>query len=194
MEKRDWELMTLLSSQLKNLVPWKEGENFLVFVQQYVDGWLGSFLYRKSGIDCFGRNCYWTLEVRIHKLAQLKQIKFLVKTDQKYTSPRKCTESHSFCTSLWSSVTWWNVNVCYNQLQKCWGTPTKKWPFSLQIVPGQRFVSYNTDLPPPSHSNLFLQVLSMHGLVLLATLIRGGGGITNTRSRKGHLWQNTVSQ
>ena len=35
---------------------------------------------------------------------------------------------------------------------------------------------YNTDLPPPSHAKLFLQVLSMHGRVLLATLIRGGGG------------------
>ena len=89
----------------------------------------------------------------MHKLAQLKQIKFLVKTDQNYTYPWKCTESHLFCTSLWSSgllcpVTWWNVNVCYNQLQKCWGTPTKKWPFLLQIVPSQRSVSYNTDLPP----------------------------------------------
>ena len=31
-----------------------------------------------------------------------------------------------------------------------------------------------------------------HGLVLLATLIRGGGGITSTRSWAGYLGQNTV--
>ena len=34
-EERDWELMTSLSSELKNLGPWKTGENFLVFVRQY---------------------------------------------------------------------------------------------------------------------------------------------------------------
>ena len=45
--------------------------------------------------------------------------------------------------------------------------------FLLQIAPSHRSVRYNTDLPPPSHSKLFLQV---YGLVLFATLIRGGGG------------------
>ena len=34
-EERDWELMTSLSSELKNLGPWKKGENILVFVWQY---------------------------------------------------------------------------------------------------------------------------------------------------------------
>ena len=34
-EERDWELMILLSSELKNLFPWKKGENFFVFVRQY---------------------------------------------------------------------------------------------------------------------------------------------------------------
>ena len=34
-EERDWELMTLLSSELKNLGPWKKRENFFVFVRQY---------------------------------------------------------------------------------------------------------------------------------------------------------------
>ena len=34
-EERDWELMTLLSSELKNLGPWKKGVNFVVFVRQY---------------------------------------------------------------------------------------------------------------------------------------------------------------
>ena len=33
-EERDWELMILLSSELKNLGPWKKGENFFVFVRQ----------------------------------------------------------------------------------------------------------------------------------------------------------------
>ena len=35
-----------------------------------------------------------------------------------------------------------------NQLQNCWDTPAKKWPFLLQIAPGHRSVRYNTDLPP----------------------------------------------
>ena len=35
---------------------------------------------------------------------------------------------------------------------------------------------YDTDLLPPFHSKLFLQVLSMVSL-LLATLIRGGRGL-----------------
>ena len=30
-EKRDWEMMTSLPGKLKNLGPWKKGENFLVF-------------------------------------------------------------------------------------------------------------------------------------------------------------------
>ena len=37
----------------------------------------------------------------------------------------------------------------------------KKRPFLLQIAAGHRSVRYNTDLPPPSHSKLFLQVLSL---------------------------------
>ena len=49
----------------------------------------------------------------------------------------------------------------YNQLQKWWDTPTEKRPFFLQIAPGHKSVKYNTDLPPPSHSKLFLEVLSM---------------------------------
>ena len=61
--------------------------------------------------------------------------------------------------------------------------------FLLQIAPSHRSVKYNTDLPPPSHSKLFLQV---YGLVLFATLIRGRGGITSTRSWTVHLCQNTV--
>ena len=52
-------------------------------------------------------------------------------------------------------------NKSYNQLQKWWDTPTEKPPFLLQIAPGHRSVKNNTDLPPPSHSKLFLQVLSM---------------------------------
>ena len=68
----------------------------------------------------------------------------------------------------------------------------KTGPFLLQITPSHRSVKYNTDLPPPSYSKLLLQVLSNNGLVSLATLIRGGGGITSTRSWTGHLCQNTV--
>ena len=75
-----------------------------------------------------------------------------------------------------------------NQLQKCLDTPTKKRPFLLQIAPGHRSVRYNTDLPPPSHSKLFLQVLSM-----VFFLIRGRGGITSTRSWRGHLCPYTTN-
>ena len=35
----------------------------------------------------------------------------------------------------------------------------KKRPFLLQIAAGHRSVRSNTDLPPPSQSKLFLQVL-----------------------------------
>ena len=63
---------------------------------------------------------------------------------------------------------------------------TKKQPFLLQINASHRPVRYNTDLPPLSHSKLFLQVLSMVFVLL------GGRGITSTRSWEGHLSQNTV--
>ena len=35
-EERDWELMILLSSELKNLGPWKKGENFFVLLRQFI--------------------------------------------------------------------------------------------------------------------------------------------------------------
>ena len=56
---------------------------------------------------------------------------------------------------------WLFYQSSYNQLQKWWDTPTEKRLFLLQIAPGHRSLKYNTDLPPPSHSKLFLQVLSM---------------------------------
>ena len=51
----------------------------------------------------------------------------------------------------------------YNQLQKCWDIPSKKRTFLLQIAASHKTVRYmyNTELPPPSHAKLFLQVLSM---------------------------------
>ena len=44
---------------------------------------------------------------------------------------------------------------------KCWDTPTKKRPFLPQIAASHRSVRCDTNLPPPSHSKLFLEVLSM---------------------------------
>ena len=44
---------------------------------------------------------------------------------------------------------------------KCWDTPTKKRPFLLQIAASHRSVRCDTNLPPPFHSKLFLEVLSM---------------------------------
>ena len=57
-EERDWELMTLLSSELKNLGPWKRARTSSCLYDNMVDGKPGNFLYCKSGIDCFERNCY----------------------------------------------------------------------------------------------------------------------------------------
>ena len=56
--------------------------------------------------------------------------------------------------------------------------PQKKRSFLLQIAAGYRSVRYNTDLPPPSHSKLFLH--------------KGKRNITSTRSWTGRLRQNTV--
>ena len=86
----------------------------------------------------------------------------------------------SLCTFpvIWRPGTGRLYTSCYNQLQKCWDTPTKKRPFLLQIAPGHRSVRYNTDLPPPSHSKLFLH--------------KGWRNITSTRSWTGHLCQSQV--
>ena len=86
----------------------------------------------------------------------------------------------------------WLSSFSYNQLQKCGDTPTKNRPFFLQITASHNYVLHNSHLPPTPHLKLFLQVLSMHGLLLLATLIREGGGITSTRSWKGHLSQKLI--
>ena len=69
---------------------------------------------------------------------------------------------------------------CYNQLQKCWDTPTKKRPFLLQIalVTGLWDIIPTSLLPPPSSLPFKVVPPSVeYGLQLLATLIRGGGGI-----------------
>ena len=62
---------------------------------------------------------------------------------------------------LSTQILLWKILRSYNQLQNVETLPRKKRPFLLQIAPGHRSVRYNTDLPPPSHSKLFLQVLSM---------------------------------
>ena len=55
----------------------------------------------------------------------------------------------------------WEFVHRYNQEQNCWKTLKKKLPFLLQIAASHRSVRHNTDLPPPFHSKLLLQVLSM---------------------------------
>ena len=74
---------------------------------------------------------------------------------------------------------------------KCWDTPTKKRPFLLQIAASHRSVRCDTNLPPPVPFKVVPRRFE-RGLVLLATLIRGGGGIASTRSWIGHLRQSTV--
>ena len=127
-------------------------------------------------------------------------------TNKQQNRNRTQTRDIHFKTSTWKSLmdhgelykrtskkTYWSKNLaCYNQLQKYWDTPTKKRPSLLQIAPGQRSGRYNTDLLPPFHSKLLLQVSFEYGVLLLATLIRGGGGIKSTRSWTGYLCQNTV--
>ena len=61
-------------------------------------------------------------------------------------------------------------------------TLRRKRSFLLLIAASHRSVRYNTDLLPPVPSKLLLQVLSMVLYCNKATLIRGGGGITSTRS------------
>ena len=63
------------------------------------------------------------------------------------------------------------------------------------MATGHGSVRYNTHLPPPSHTKLFLQVLIML-LLLLPTLIRGGGEITRNKimDRPFMLKYGTVSQ
>ena len=85
------------------------------------------------------------------------------------------------CT-LWIKKNWEFVHR-YNQEQNCWKTLKKKLPFLLQIAASHRSVRHNTDLPPPFHSKLFLQACE-HGLVLLATVIRGGGGTWTGQNTK----------
>ena len=66
----------------------------------------------------------------------------------------------------------------------------KKQPFLLQIVlvTGLLDITLTSLLPPIQSCSSKFQ----YGLLLLVTLIRGGGGITSTRSWTGHLCQNTV--
>ena len=63
----------------------------------------------------------------------------------------------------------------------------------IQYNVKQTFLTSNRS--PPSSPPLKVVPPSFeHGLVLLTTLIRGGGGITSTRSRGGQSSQGTVSQ
>ena len=62
-----------------------------------------------------------------------------------------------------------------------------------QIIASHLSVRYNTHPPslPPLHSKFFLLGFE-HGLVLLATLTRGGEGITGKRSWTSHLSQKII--
>ena len=79
---------------------------------------------------------------------------------------------------------------CYNQLQKCWDTSTKNQPFLLQITASHTSVDIHS--PPSSRPFRVVPPSFEHGLVMLATLMRGGERITSTRSWTGHLSQNMV--
>ena len=78
------------------------------------------------------------------------------------------------------------VSESFNQMQKCWDTPTKNWPFSLQIATIRTSVRYKTPSLDPSPSfkagahqlmnscsKLFFQVLSM---VFCSLVARGSKG------------------
>ena len=84
------------------------------------------------------------------------------------------------------------VERIYNQLQNCWDTPMKKRPFLLQIATIESQVCEIQYWPPLSLPFKVVPPSFEDGLVLLATLMWGGGGIASTRSWTGHLIQNTV--
>ena len=120
-------------------------------------------------------------------------IKFMSITDHQPSSLRsRQHENHpdyiqrSSCSGSVKSLS----NVSYNQLQKCWDTLAKNnlSCFKSLLVTGLWGKILTSLLPPfkvvpPSFE---------HGLVLLATLKRGGGEVTSTRSWTGHLSQNMV--
>ena len=108
-----------------------------------------------------------------------------------YNSVRNLIGCFLAMTKHYFLVMTWHY-LSYNQLQKWWDTSPEKRPFLLQIAPGHRAVKYNTDLSPSSLPFKVVPPSFEYGPVLLATLIRGGGGITSTRSWTGHLCQNTV--
>ena len=70
-------------------------------------------------------------------------------------------------------------NLELQPVAKCRENPTRNRPFLLQIA-ASHSVMCDTHLPPPLTK--VVDPSFEHGLVLLATLIRRGKGITSTRS------------
>ena len=63
---------------------------------------------------------------------------------------------------------------------------------NVETLPLKNNLSRFKSLPPSSLPFKVAPASFEHDLVLLATLPRGGGGITSTRSWTGHLYQSTV--
>ena len=141
-----------------------------------------------NGVSCFSHFCYGTGQPFIFGgggggLAKEKQSHAQEKNEKQLVHKEAWENVYASLTYFWDLyngnvrkeilifliVFEWKVLNSHNfdlpdinnQLQKCWDTPTKNRPFLLQIAPGHRSVRNNTDLPPPSHSKLFLQVLRM---------------------------------
>ena len=95
----------------------------------------------------------------LSKIPRYKQVQNLWATSR--TTVNSSTQSPNLNSNSKLIPSSWSLWGCCNELQKCRDTPTKKRPFLLQIAPGHRSVRYDTDPRPPSHSKLFLQVLSV---------------------------------
>ena len=102
-----------------------------------------------------------------------------------------CHLSHRFVSSMFFSLFCFAYLTAPEPVTKILRHSEEKRPFLLQIAAGHRSVRHNTDLPPPFHSKMFLQVLSMQSSIAFS-FDKGWRGITSTRSWTDHLSQNTA--
>ena len=102
-----------------------------------------------------------------------------------------CHSSHRFVSSMFFSLFCFAYLTAPEPVTKILRHSEEKRPFLLQIAAGHRSVRHNTDLPPPFHSKMFLQVLSMQSSIAFS-FDKGWRGITSTRSWTDHLSQNTA--
>ena len=102
-----------------------------------------------------------------------------------------CHSSHRFVSSMFFSLFCFAYLTAPEPVAKILRHSEEKRPFLPQIAASHRSVRHNTDLPPPFHSKMFLQVLSIQSSIAFS-FDKGWRGITSTRSWTDHLSQNTA--